>query len=332
MSNNALISEMLQFHFGQKIFCLNGQNGTLTQLVFDAAAKRLTSLTIKPGNIFSKAVSVPVARVEKASVDGLWLNMTIAELLASARGESSGVALDSHTAVKGSTGNGTLTLVATQPESGVLAYIVAHHLVAGHETLLQEYSIGALAPGQISVSADEQLLRALPPYRSDQELQQEVEQIIFDLPFLHIDIKGLHTHVRDGVLHLEGNISSNLRGELVGDQVTGIQGLLGIQNHLIGDDTLAADIAQALGQDERTHKQPIGVYPQLGVVRLSGSVANEQQKAAAREIALSFAGVRDVLTDSLLIDPQAAMLYVMSAPEGGETRDIVPGKYTRHTQ
>jgi len=26
------------------------------------------------------------------------------------------------------------------------------------------------------------------------------------------------------------------------------------------------------------------------------------------------------------------MLYVMSAPEGGEARDITPGKFVRHTR
>src|SRR5256886_5705722 len=48
---------------------------------------------------------------------------------------------------------------------------------------------------------------------------------------------------------------------------------------------ISADLAMALGHDPRTRELPIGVYPRLGVVRLSGAVHNNQQKAAAEEIA-----------------------------------------------
>ena len=104
-----------------------------------------------------------------------------------------------------------------------------------------------------------------------------------------------------------------------------------IKNRLVADDQLAADLALALGQDNRTRDLPIGVYPRLGVVRLSGAVHNSQQKAAAEEIAKSFPGVRSVNND-LVVDPGADMLNVMSPAEGREAKDIVPGKYIRHTQ
>ena len=104
-----------------------------------------------------------------------------------------------------------------------------------------------------------------------------------------------------------------------------------IKNRLVADDALAAELALALGQDARTRELPIGVYPRLGIVRLSGAVHNSQQKAAAEEVAKNFPGVRSVV-NNLLVDPKVDMLNVMSAPEGGETKDIVPGKYVRHTQ
>ena len=133
------------------------------------------------------------------------------------------------------------------------------------------------------------------------------------------------------MLYLDGNISSSLRSGIVQDQVLGVEGLTEVKNRLVADDALSGELALALGQDARTRELPIGVYPRLGVVRLSGAVHNSQQKAAAGEIARSFAGVRLVVND-LLVDPQADMLNVMSPPEGGERKDIVPGKYVRHTQ
>jgi osmotically-inducible protein OsmY len=331
MGKNALISAMLKFHFGNAVFCSDGQGGTLVSVLFDASTKRMTQIAVKRGRLFGKTVYLPFASVTTATGDGIWLNCTLAQLATFPESEGPGVSLHPRTVVKGDAGSGTLGLVAVQPGSGELAYIVARNLLPGRDTLLREQYVSALEPGQITISIDSARLQALPPYRSDRELQREVDQIIFDLGFLHIDLKGMSMRVLDSVLYMEGNISSALRGELARDQVAGVEGLLEIKNNLIGDDTLAAQIAHALGQDERTRGLPIGVYPQLGVVRLSGSVRNAQQQAAAAEIAKKFPGVRGVIND-LVIDPSAAMLYVMSAPEGGEARDITPGKFVRHTR
>ncbi|HEY0755343.1 MAG TPA: BON domain-containing protein [Ktedonobacteraceae bacterium] len=331
MDKQALISEMHKFHFGNKIFCTDGQAGTLTHVLCEASTKRLTQLALKQNRLFGKTFYLPFQAVTRATGEGIWLNVTLAELATAPGSPEAGVLLDTHTSVRGGSADGTLLMVAAQPGNGKLAYIVVHDLTAGRDTLLSEQYITALTPGQMLTTITAQMLDTLPPYRSDRELQQEVEEIIFDLAFLHIDLKGMHLHVLDGVLYMEGNISSNLRGELARDQVGGVAGLLEVKNNLVGDDTLAGDIALALGQDERTHDLPLGVYPQLGVVRLSGSTHNEQQKAVAGEIAKTFAGVRGVIND-LVVDPAADMLYVMSAPEGGEARDITPGKFTRHTK
>jgi osmotically-inducible protein OsmY len=327
MGNDALISQTLKFHFGKTVFFTAGEDGILTRVLFDTESRRLTHLVVKQGRFFGKTHYLPFETVTRATGDGIWLNSTLA---ATPTIEGPGVAFDAHTVVKGSSGTGTLALVAVSPGSGELVYIVAHNIVPGRDTLLRTSNVAALSPDQITISADPTLLISQPPYRSDRELQQEVEQIMFDLPFLHIDLKGMHLRVLDSVLYMDGNISSTLRGELARDQVAGVNGLLEVNNNLVGDDTLAAQIALALGQDERTRELPIGVYPQLGVVRLSGSVHNAEQRSVATELASKFTGVRSVISN-LLIDPSAEMLYVMSAQEGGEARDLVPGKFTRHT-
>jgi osmotically-inducible protein OsmY len=182
---------------------------------------------------------------------------------------------------------------------------------------------------QIALGVEE--LQKLPPYRNDHELQREVEEILDDLPFLHIDRRGSTLRVQDGVLYMDGNTSSKLRGDMMSDQVQGVQGLQAIHNHLVGDDVLAQAIARAIGEDERTRDLPLGVYPELGRVRLSGAVSTAAQKEAVVEIARTIPGTREVMND-LQIDSSTAMLYVMSASEGGETRDIVPGKMIRHTK
>ncbi len=110
----------------------------------------------------------------------------------------------------------------------------------------------------------------------------------------------MNIRVLDSVLYLDGNISSSLRSDMVQDQALGVPGLLEIKNHLIGDDQLASDLAMALSRDPRTRDLPIGVYPRLGDVRLSGAVHTAEQKAAATEIARSFPGVRSVNNDCVI--------------------------------
>jgi osmotically-inducible protein OsmY len=324
------ISEMLKFSFGSAIVCTDGEYGLLTGLGIDPTTLRLVEIRARQGWLFGKVVYASFAQITGASSEGVALNIRRDELAANA---SSGVYLDGKSVVKrtGSASAGHLKLIAVKPESGELAYIVAHNVRQGQDVMLREEYITGLAPGEVTISLQDEALNALPPYRSDDELQQEVEAVLFDVTPMHVDLKGISARVLDGVLYLDGNISSSLRSDIVQDQSYGVDGLLEIKNNLVADDRLAADIAEALAQDPRTRELPIGVYPLLGEVRLAGGVRNAQQKAAAEEIARSFPGVRSVL-NTLVIDPKASMLHVMASSEGGETEDKVPGKYVRHTQ
>ncbi|MGH2494430.1 MAG: BON domain-containing protein [Ktedonobacteraceae bacterium] len=333
MSKATRISEMAKFHFGNTIFCSDGEGGTLENVTFEAGTRRMAYLGAKQGRFFSKMGYLPFESVIRATGDGVTVRAARAELAAASHAPSEGVFFDNKSAVEraGSSTKGTLRLVATQPESGELAYIVARNLRAGQDTLLRAEYVASMEKDRITVSISDDALNALPPYRSDADLQQEVESILFDLAPMHIDLKGMTIRVLDSVLYLDGNISSSLRSDMAQDQVLGVEGLLEIKNNLVGDDRLAADLARALGQDPRTRDLPIGVYPKLGVVRLSGAVHTVQQKAAAEEIARKFPGVRSV-DNTLIVDPTSNMLHVMSAPEGGEAQDKIPGKYIRHTQ
>jgi osmotically-inducible protein OsmY len=332
MSKSTLISEMQKFRFGSKIFCSDGENGILTHTIFDPATRRMTHIGTKLGRLFGKTVYVPYDTVTGATSDGVTLRIKRAELSAASTAAPAGANLESKATVTraGSENKGTLLLVAVHPESGELAYLVVHHLRPGQDTLLREQYIKDIAPGQVTVTIPDEVLNALPPYRPDRELQQEVESILFDLTPLHIDMKGMNIRVLDSVLYLDGNISSSLRADIVEDQVLGVPGLLEIKNNLVGDDQLAADLAMALGRDPRTRDLPIGVYPRLGEVRLSGAVHTSQQKAAAEEITKNFPGVRSVIND-LVVNPKADMLPVMEST-GFVAEDKVPGKYIRHTK
>ncbi|HEV7237394.1 MAG TPA: BON domain-containing protein [Ktedonobacteraceae bacterium] len=324
---------MQKFLFGSKVFCSDGEDGILVHVIFDATTRCMSHIGVKQGRFFGKTVTLPYENIVSASGEGIMLNLKRAEVAAAHNASGEGAMLDSKSVVENAAvvDKGTLLLVALQPESGMLAYLVAHHLRPGQDTFIHQEYVTQLATGQVKVNIPPEQLAALPPYRSDRELQQEVEAILFDIQPFHIDLKGMIIHVLDSVLYLDGNISSSLRSEMASDQVLGVPGLMEIRNSLIGDDTLAGNLAMVLGRDPRTRDLPIGVYPRLGDVRLSGAVHNGQQKEAATEIAKSFAGVRSVFND-LVVNPKADSINVMSPAEGGEAEDLVPGKYIRHTK
>jgi osmotically-inducible protein OsmY len=332
MNDITHIPEMLKFQFGSKIFCSDGEGGILTHVVFDPAMLRLTSIGVKQGRLFGKSIDLPFDSIISAVEAGVTLSVKRSDLTTTQDQISEGAALTSKSIVENaeSVAKGTLQKVAVHPSTGELAYIVARELRPGMDTLLQESYVTKLAGDKILISIHEETLHSLPPYKSDEVLQREVESALFDFTPLHIDLKAITARVSDSILYLDGNVSSALRSDIMLDKVSSVIGLAGIRNRAVADDALAAGLALALGQDARTRDLPIGVYPRLGIVRLSGAVHNGQQKAAAGEIAENYPGVRAV-TNDLVVDPQATLLNVMSAPEGGETKDAIPGKYVRHT-
>jgi osmotically-inducible protein OsmY len=332
MDQMTSISEMQKFRFGSKVYCSDGEEGILSHISFAASTSRLSHVGVRVGHFFGKTVYLPFAVVVSVSGEGITLNVTCAELSSASQQAPSEALLNGRSVIRNTpTGvEGSLELVAVQPESGELAYLVAHDLRPGQDTLLRREVLKKMETGLITISISEAQLHAFPPYRSDRELQRDVEKILFDLAPLHVDFCGMNVRVLDGVLYLDGNISSSLRGEMVADQSVGVMGLLEVKNRLIGDDQLASDLALVLGCDPRTRDLPIGVYPRLGVVRLSGAVHSAREKTAAEEIARAFPGVRSVIND-LIINPNAEVLNVMASAAGGEAEDIIPGKYIRHT-
>jgi len=332
MERATRISEMQKFHFGGKIRCVDGEAGNLAHVVFDAATRCLTHLGVKRGPLFGKTVDLPYDTVFKATGEGVTLYLMLAELEAVHEGAVGGGVLDrrSRVARTGSEDEGTVLQIAVHPENATLAYLVVHHLRPGQDTLLREQYVKTIAPQCIEVDVPEATLNALPPYRSDDDLQQEVKRELFDLTPLHLDLKGITIRVLDSVLYLDGNVSNQLRATIVEEQVLGVPGLLEIQNRLVGDDQLAADLALILAHDPLTRGLPIGIYPRLGEVRLSGAVHTSQQKVVAENNVRGFPGVRSVIND-LVIDPKAELLPSM-LPTGVEAEDQVPGKYIRHTQ
>jgi len=133
MQDVASISAMQQFHFGRRIRCSDGEAGLLTQVVFDSASRRVTSLGITLGGLFGRRVYVSFATVVPGTGESIPLRISRAVLAASRKEAPTGALLDSKSVVEndhpsGTAAKGTIQLIAVHPGSGELAYLVAHHM------------------------------------------------------------------------------------------------------------------------------------------------------------------------------------------------------------
>ena len=156
MNKTMLISEMLKFHFGNKIFCSDGDGGVLAQVLFDPATHSMAYIGVKQGRLFGKNVYLPFDSLLSATGEGITLRVKRSDLDTTTSQVPGYATLTSKSVVENtkSAAKGSLLLVAVHPTTGELAYIVAHDLRSGQDTLLQETYITKLETGRIIVSIE----------------------------------------------------------------------------------------------------------------------------------------------------------------------------------
>src|SRR5579884_1826400 len=160
MQRASSIAAMLKFLFGRKVFCSDGEEGFLVNTVFDRDPLRLSFIGVRTGRFFGKTVYVPFDAIAGASGERVTLTISRAELAQASTAVPGGALVDGRAIVrlKDTGKQGTLLLVATQPHSGELAYIVAHHLRPNMDTFIHRDGVEQIDPGRFTVSISEQEL------------------------------------------------------------------------------------------------------------------------------------------------------------------------------
>jgi osmotically-inducible protein OsmY len=164
--------------------------------------------------------------------------------------------------------------------------------------------------------------RRLARSRADDELRQDVYHRLRECELVRLDLPGIMIHPRDGVVWLQGYVSSDGKRRRADEVLWGLDGLLELHNELVADTALAAAVAMALAYDPRTARQRIGVYPYLGVIHLRGIVRTPSAQAGAREIAAAVPLVKQVVNE-LRIGPDADVLPDLAGVTNNY--DLVPG-------
>ncbi|MGH2516138.1 MAG: BON domain-containing protein [Ktedonobacterales bacterium] len=316
-------AEVKKVRLGARVDASDGDAGKVAEMVADAGGRRVIAVGIKLGFWGSGGTfSVPMGLVAAGESESLTITIPLDEIRRRYAAAPDGVRLTGGTSVvAGGRTLGRLTQVTVHSETLTLRHLVIARGM-GREYVVPARAVTGISANAIQVDLGMVKPDALAPYRTDADLREDVYQAINNYDPLRIDLPGIEIHAIDGVVWLKGHVSSELNVRLAADQLGNITGLSELHNELIEDSDLAARISHALALDPRTAKEYIGVYPQLGVVRLRGAVRTPEAWQAATEIASSAGGIK-TLVNELKVDPSADVVPVLSGVTNEE--DMVPG-------
>ena len=132
--------------------------------------------------------------------------------------------------------------------------------------------------------------------KGDAVLVQEVHNALWKEPILRaMDYSNIEIRVRNGIVGLYGHVISGTNRQQAEHAVRSVGGVAGIENHLIADDRLLAEVATALGSLEHTYGCKFFTGVSHGVVLLSGTVDDSRTRLLAEQCAASNPSVRGVI-------------------------------------
>lgn len=135
-----------------------------------------------------------------------------------------------------------------------------------------------------------------PIQRTDVALKEYIDRAFWKDDVLRaIEYSEIDVHVRDGVVHLNGHITSSTSQRRIKNAIRAMPGILEIKDHLILDDKLTLEVAAALGALEHTYACKFFTGASHGVISLNGNVSDENVKMLAEQSAASHPNVRGVI-------------------------------------
>jgi osmotically-inducible protein OsmY len=144
--------------------------------------------------------------------------------------------------------------------------------------------------------------------KRDVNLEQAVRDALDRYAPLRMWQHSIEVQASGGTVVLAGNARSQAEKEIAEKFVRSVKGVTSVENRLIVDGDLEVAVAQALAADARTGSAFPGIL--VGVVFgtnfLKGTVASQDVKKAAGEIASQVAGVQRVSNELIVLAKVAA--------------------------
>jgi hypothetical protein len=282
----------LELRFGAPVILGERRIGSLDAVILDGAGSRWEAIVVRRGLLRRSRWIAPRSAVSHASDERIVLDAppTIPTDAPVSR------AVDAGTAVKTEDGRrlGRLALLLTRAD-GRLSHLVIERRSFGARRMAPASLVTAVEPRDLVVDLPHGF-EALTPYRPDRDLALLARWAIERLG-IPGRFEGIHIHVSavDGVVLLEGHVTSRLRAARMAAAVATVPGVLAVENRLVCDDELTVAVARALAEGPHTRDHLIRVAAHRGVITLEGRAADAAVAAATR-LAGCVPGVRGVVS------------------------------------
>jgi hyperosmotically inducible protein len=208
-------------------------------------------------------------------------------------------------AIKTESKNGAVTLTGTVAESSHIS--------------LAEDTVKSL-PGVQSVNNQLKVKGESPAEHSDAWISTKVKTTL--LFHRNVSASGTDVYVKDGIVSLRGESSSQAQKELTGEYAKDVEGVKAVKNELtiaespakpaqttqekIDDASITAQVRSSLLLHRSTSALKTKVSTTEGVVTVSGIARNAAEKSLVTKLVNDIIGVTSVVNDMTLAAPSAA--------------------------
>lgn len=173
----------------------------------------------------------------------------------------------------------------------------------------------------------------------DEELETSALDAMRGYAGMRVWTDALDFQAHNGILEIGGHVRTHAEKEVTENVIIKVKGIKDVINNLYVDTDLEIAVAQALGNDARTRGSFPGILvgSAFGEIYLKGSVASQDIKKAAGEIAAKVDGVRNVVNaleapeppkPAAPAKPASAKPATKPAPKPAESEEETPADET----
>lgn len=306
--------------WGAGVAATDGWAGSLAG-VLAAPDGSITHLTVKRGLAFTKRMQVPVEHVRRWDQDGIYLDLTILEILRFPRTEPAAVSLTRATRVRLSDG-AALRLAGLHLRNGS-----PHHLIVkrpfsvSEPILLSVEHVTSLDAGGASAALGKQDLKDLAEYRRGPDIESDFWEALYTSEGVSdVDLKSITARGSADTMVLEGNVRTAAASAEAERLAGSIAGVSQVENRIVSDWDVDMAAAAHVSQEAPHLAAFITFHTQLGEVQVEGRAPSEEERDALLRGIRALPGVRGV-DDLIAVEPTA---FAEPAPAGGQPEEARP--------
>ena len=199
-----------------------------------------------------------------------------------------------------------VTGLLVAPDLALTSLVVRVNRVPGREVIVPADEINEVEPTGIYLYLEREELLECPDYRPDADIAADIRRALVDDRVLYVvDLEHVDVTVQDGIVHVTGNATNPTTRGRIEHAISGVRGVLGVDDRLVEDIDLQAAVARAIAQDERLRGEQVRIGVRHGRVILTGWLSSPAQCDVVEQVAWDVPGVREVVNDVRVRESEA---------------------------